>query len=163
MRKQTTSTKFTSQIMLQGFKAVHSNTYVEELQHKPMCTFLKTAVAFCHSGSYPARYWQPLIFFREVFGYFNFIYRETIVRSHSLPQCPGSAFFGDIPHQIHGVIVVPFPWYAHLYSKQQFMWAVIRKRKINHPCEPCTWNPEFLVFTSSHLPLFLNNTSTRGK
>lgn len=98
--------------------------------------FSQTTVGFCHSSSYPARYWEPLKSFREVFGYFNFIYRETIVRSHLLPQCPSCAFFGDIPHQIRGVIVVPLPWYTHLDSKQQFMGAVIRKRKqssfVNH-------------------------------
>lgn len=98
--------------------ALQTNTYLSQ-----------TTLGFCHSRSYPARYWQPLKSVREVFGYFNFIYRETIVRSHSLPQCPGCAFFGDIPHQIRGVIVVPLPWDAHLDSKQQLMGPVSRKRK----------------------------------
>lgn len=109
---------------------IYSNTLAQELQHKPTYTSpTHTTVGFCHSRSYPAGYWQPLKSFREVLGYFNFLYREIIVSSHSLPQCPGCALLGDIPHQIRGVIVVPLPWYSHLDSKQQFMRAVIRNGK----------------------------------
>lgn len=78
--------------------------------------------------------------------------------SHFLPQCPGCAFLGDIPHQIRGVIVVPLPWYSHLDSKQQFTRAVIKKGETDHSSKSCLQNPEFPVFTSFCLPfLFMES------